>query len=64
VPPVNQAVNHVGLTDPMDAGRLGLSPRTVIRFQGRDGDRLEVELAVGAVIDLTALAEAFWRRSR
>jgi hypothetical protein len=48
----------------LDAGRLGLSPRTVIRFHGRDGERLEVELAVGAAIDLAALAEAFWRRSR
>lgn len=48
----------------LDAGRLGLSPRTVIRFQGRDGERLEVELAAGTVIDLAALAEAFWRRGR
>jgi hypothetical protein len=48
----------------LDAGRLGLSPRTVIRFHGRDGERLEVELAAGAVIDLAALAEAFWRRGR
>ncbi len=48
----------------LDAGRLGLSPRTVVRFHGRDGERLEVELAAGAVIDLVALAEAFWRRGR
>lgn len=48
----------------IDAGRLGLSPRTVIRFHGRDGERLEVELAAGAGIDLAALAEAFWRRGR
>ena len=48
----------------LDAGRLGLSPRTVIRFHGRDGERLEVELAAGAGIDLAALAEAFWRRGR
>lgn len=48
----------------LEAGRLGLSPRTVIRFQGQDGERLEVELAAGAVIDLAALAEAFWRRGR
>ena len=48
----------------LDAGRLGLSPRTVIRFHGRDGERLEVELAAGAVIDVAALAEAFWRRGR
>ena len=48
----------------LDAGRLGLSPRTVVRFHGRDGERLEVELGAGAAIDLAALAEAFWRRRR
>src|SRR5438128_9899418 len=48
----------------LDAERLGLSPRTVIRFHGRDGERLEVELAAGAVIEVAALAEAFWRRGR
>jgi len=46
----------------IDAGRLGLSPRTVVRFHGRDGERLEVELSAGAAIDLAALADAFWRR--
>jgi len=48
----------------LDAGRLGLSPRTVVRLEGRDGERLEVELGAGAAIDLAALAEAFWRRRR
>lgn len=48
----------------LDAGRLGLSPRTVVRLEGRDGERLEVELGAGAAIDLSALAEAFWRRRR
>jgi hypothetical protein len=48
----------------LDAGRLGLSPRTVVRFHGRDGERLEVELGAGAAIDVAALAEAFWRRGR
>jgi hypothetical protein len=46
----------------LDAGRLGLSPRTVVRFHGRDGERLEVELSAGTAIDLAALAEVFWRR--
>jgi hypothetical protein len=46
----------------LDASRLGLSPRTVVRFHGRDGERLEVELGAGAAIDLAALADAFWRR--
>lgn len=48
----------------VDAGRLGLSARTVVRFHGRDGERLEVEIGAGAAIDLAALAEAFWRRGR
>lgn len=48
----------------LDAGRLGLSARTVVRFHGRDGERLEVEIGAGATIDLAALAEAFWRRGR
>jgi hypothetical protein len=48
----------------LDAGRLGLSARTVVRFHGRDGERLEVEIGTGAAIDLAALAEAFWRRGR
>lgn len=48
----------------LDAGRLGLSPRTVIRLEGRDGERLEIELGAGAAIDLAALAEAFWGRHR
>src|SRR5882762_6439631 len=46
----------------LDAGRLGLSPRTVVRLEGRDGERLEVELGAGTAIDLAALAEAFWHR--
>jgi hypothetical protein len=48
----------------LDAGRLGLPSRTVVRFHGRDGERLEVEIGTGAAIDLAALAEAFWRRGR
>jgi len=48
----------------LDAGRLGLSPRTVVRLEGRDGERLEVELGAGTAIDLAALAEAFWHRRR
>lgn len=46
----------------LDAGRLGLSPRTVIRLEGRDGERLEVELGAGMVVDVVALVDAFWRR--
>jgi len=48
----------------LDARRLGLSPRTVIRLEGRDGERLEIELGTGMMIDVTALVDAFWRRRR
>jgi len=48
----------------LDAGQLGLSPRTVVRFHGRDGERLEVELGAGSAIDFAALANAFWHRRR
>lgn len=48
----------------LDAGRLGLSPRTVIRLEGRDGERLEVELGTGVMVDVAALIDAFWRRRR
>jgi hypothetical protein len=48
----------------LDAGRLGLSPRTVIRLEGSDGERLEVELGTGVMVDIAALIDAFWRRRR
>jgi hypothetical protein len=48
----------------LDAGRLVRPPRVMIRLEGRDGERLEVELGDWAAIDLAALAEAFWRRGR
>lgn len=48
----------------VDANRLGLSPKMVVRFVGRDGDRMEVELGAAATLDVAALAETFWRRSR
>ena len=46
----------------INAGGLGLSPRTVIRLEGRDGERLEVELGAGTMVDVAALVDAFWRR--
>ena len=48
----------------LDAGRLCLGSRTVLRFQGRDGERLEVELGPGTAVDVAALATAFWDRQR
>lgn len=46
----------------LDTGRLGLSRGTVIRLEGRDGERLEVELGTGMRVEVAALVDAFWRR--
>jgi hypothetical protein len=47
----------------LDASRLSLGARTVVRFASRDGDRLEIELGGVPAVDLVALAATFWRRS-
>ena len=48
----------------LDASRLGLSPKTVVRFVGHNGDRIDVELGAATALDVAALAETFWRRPR
>ncbi len=48
----------------LDPSRFGLSPKAVVRFVGRDGDRMEIEVDAAATFDVVALAETFWRRSR
>lgn len=45
----------------IDASQLCLSPqRVVVRFESGEGDRLEVELAEAATVDVVALAHAFF----
>ena len=49
----------------VDASRLcssAPSPRTVLRFEGSDGERLEVEVGDGSALDIVGLASAFWSR--
>jgi len=46
----------------VDAGRLCAAPRTLIRFEGGDGERVEVELGVETSLDVVALARTFWGR--
>lgn len=43
----------------LEAGGLCAPVRTVVRFEGRDGEKLELELAG---VDVVALARAFWSR--
>ncbi len=38
------------------------TPKTIIRLEGGDGDRLELELGDGACLDIVALARGFWNR--
>lgn len=48
----------------LDASRLCQPAKTVLRFEGRDGERMEVELGDAARVDVMALASAFWSRGR
>ncbi|MEO8185281.1 MAG: hypothetical protein ABI895_41265 [Deltaproteobacteria bacterium] len=48
----------------VDARRFCLPQPTLLRFESRDGERLEVELGAATAVDVVALAEAFWGRRR
>ena len=57
--------NESGAFVEVDASRLCSSPpspRTVLRFEGGDGERLEVEVGDGSALDIVGLASAFWSR--
>ena len=46
------------------AGGICAPPQTVVRMEGRDGERLEITLSATSAVDVAALARAFWTRSR
>jgi len=49
----------------VDARSVLARGQVVVRLTGRDGERLEIELAGGlSAVDLTAMAHAFWSQSR
>jgi hypothetical protein len=51
----------------VDTSRLCSAPpasRTVLRFEGVDGERLELEFGDGTTLDIVGLARAFWSRRR
>lgn len=37
---------------------------TVVRFEGRDGERVQVELSGASAVDIVELGRAFWSRPR
>lgn len=43
---------------------LCFSARTVLRFEGRDGEQLTLEIDGRATVDVIELARAFWRREQ
>jgi hypothetical protein len=54
----------------VELGGLGLGerrelPKAVLEFVGREGDRVRMEIVgdAGGVVDLVALARAFWSRN-
>ena len=51
-------IGAIGLSEPREART------TVLELVGREGDRVRVEIAgdAGGVVDLVALARAFWSR--
>lgn len=48
----------------VETGGLWLSGQTIVRFEGPDGERLQVEVNGATPVDLVGLAQAFWRRQR
>lgn len=49
----------------VDARGVLARSHVLVRLTGRDGERLELELADGlSAVDVAALAQAFWNRSR
>lgn len=52
---------HDGFVE-VDASRLCAATRTVLRFEGRDGERMHVEIGDAKGVDVVALASAFWSR--
>lgn len=48
----------------VDARGLCAAGQTVVRLEGRDGERLHIELSGARGLDVAALARAFWSRSR
>lgn len=47
----------------IDASGL-LSGTTVLRFESRDGERLQIEVSGASTVDVVRLAQAFWSRQR
>ncbi len=48
----------------VDARGVWSPAPTVLRFEGRDGERLRVELSATCTLDVADLARAFWGRER
>lgn len=45
-------------------GLCGPAERAVLRFEGRDGEKFELELTGARAADVVELARAFWSRAR
>ena len=54
---------HAGFVE-VDTSRLCQPAKALLRFEGRDGERLEVEIGDATRVDVVALASAFWSRGR
>ncbi len=48
----------------VETGGMWLSGQTIVRLEGPDGERLQVEVNGPTPVDLVGLAQAFWSRQR
>jgi hypothetical protein len=59
-----EAVDEADAFVEVDARGLCAPTRTVLRFEGRDGKRLHIELSDASALNVADLARAFWSRAR
>ena len=48
----------------VDAERVCAPARAIVRIEGREGERIEIEFADGAAIDVVGLTRALWSQPR
>jgi hypothetical protein len=62
--PTDHEVGEAAQFVEVDTRGLFTTTKTIVRFEAPDGERLEVEVGDRTGLDVAALAEAFWSRTR
>jgi hypothetical protein len=64
LPAVGPGPASAGFVELDARGLCAPAERAVLRFEGRDGEKFELELTGARVADVVELARAFWSRAR